>query len=165
MTDTAFTPDKDWIEIFPYGVAMGLDRTRPLVLFRDSSEKQVVPVWSSQLDAGITLVQSQWVNPAGSPHQLTWQVLEPLGIRLEAAFFTEVRGHHQYMLLKFSGSSKLHEIKKRADQALSFCLSTETHFYCRPEFIEQSRVMEAQLMENFRKVGPRGLTGQTEYLN
>src|SRR5690606_17846954 len=127
-----------WIEVFPFGVAFGVDRSRPVVLFKDEKEERTFPVWSNHMDAGIALFQDRAPAASASPHALTWKILEPLGVKLESCLFTEVRGHHQYMELKFSGHPKLKSIHQRSDEALSFVLAAQTRFYCRPEFIEQS---------------------------
>lgn len=157
--------DNEWLEVFPYGVAFGDNGARPLVLFKDESGEKVLPVWSSPLDAGIALFQNQFVSPTASPHNLTWKILNPLGVVLEDCRFTEIRGHHQYVDLNFSGSSQVKTLRQRADEALSFCLAAKTRFFCRPEFIEQSRVMEAQLFEQAAK-GVRGWRKQqTQWLN
>lgn len=157
---------ESWIEVFPYGVAYGGDRSRPLVLFKDETGRKVVPVWSSPVDAGIALFQNQFLSPAASPHALTWKILEPLGVALEMVRFSEVKGHHQYLDLVFSGHPKLSTIRQRADEALSFCLAAQTRFFCQEEFIMQSRVMEAHLVEQTKKLAGRnrGITSPP-YMN
>lgn len=137
---------KEWIELFPYGLAIAADASRPVMIFKDEDEQKVLPVWLSPLDAGIAVTQSGGAQTDSSPHNLTWKILSPLGVKLEKCFFTELRGHHQFVNLQFSGSDKLKTLESRADEAISFCLSTECRFFCRIEFIESCRVMDANLL-------------------
>lgn len=116
------------------------------MLFKDKSQKMVLPVWLSQLDAGITIHQNA-VQMGSSPYELTWKILKPLGIYLKKCYFTELRGHQQYVDLHFEGHPKLKTISSRADEAVSFCLSVQTQFYCKPEFFEKCRIIETEIKE------------------
>lgn len=136
---------KDWIEMFPYGLAFAPGSTRPVMIFKDKSEKQVLPVWLSQLDAGIAVSQSGGAKTDSSPHHLTWKILDPLGVELEKCFFTEVRGHYQFVDLHFKGSAKLKKLESRADEAISFCLSSDCRFFCRIDFMDECRVLDGEM--------------------
>lgn len=135
----------EWIEMFPYGLAMSPGSSRPVMIFKDESGQKVLPVWLSPLDAGIAVNQSGGGATDTSPHHLTWKILEPLGVKLKKCFFTEVRGHHQFVKLHFSGNENLRRLESRADEAISFCLSTECKFYCRLEFIERCRILDVEM--------------------
>ena len=135
----------EWIEIFPYGLALAPDASRPVMIFKDESEQKVLPVWLSPLDAGIAMTQSGGTLTDASPHNLTWKILKPLGLKLEKCFFVELKGHHQFVRLQFSGSDVIKSLESRADEAISFCLSTDCRFFCRLEFIEACRVMDSSL--------------------
>jgi uncharacterized protein len=163
LLDQDLRSRKDWIEIFPYGLAIAPDGSRPVMIFKDETEQRVLPVWLSPLDAGIAVTQSGGTPVDSSPHNLTWKILKPLGVKLEQCYFTELRGHHQYVRLKFSGSEGLKSLESRADEAVSFCLSTECRFFCRLDFIDACRVMDAhmfavQQMSDMEHPGP-------DYLN
>jgi bifunctional DNase/RNase len=132
--------------MFPYGLAIAADASRPVMIFKDKSEEKVLPVWLSPLDAGIAVSQSGGAVTDASPHNLTWKILKPLGVKLEKCFFTELKGHHQYLRLEFSGSDKLKSLESRADEAMSFCLSSECRFFCRKDFIDACRTMDASLV-------------------
>jgi bifunctional DNase/RNase len=156
-------PRDEWIEMFPYGIAVGPGEIRPVMIFKDATEKRVLPIWLSPVDAGIAVSQSEASHVTASPHHLTWKILKPLGVRLEKCFFTEVKGAFQFVRLEFSGSKKLLSLESRADEAISFCLSTQCRFYTKVEFIERCRVLEGEMVSAFGKVK----RNQTEnpYLN
>ncbi|MBX7231841.1 MAG: DUF151 domain-containing protein [Bdellovibrionales bacterium] len=136
---------KDWIELEPYGLTASADATRPVMLFKSKKGEEILPVWLSPLDAGIAITQHQVKSPSLSPHDLTLKILQSLGVHLESCVFTEVKGHHQYVQLNFSGSRKLKYISARADQAISFSLQAKAKFFCGKNYIKDSRVLNAEM--------------------
>ena len=135
----------DWIEMFPFGVAIGASQTRMVMIFKDKAERRVLPIWLSPMDAGIAVTQSS-TDLDGSPHTLPLQILDKMGVRLEKCLFKELRGHRQFVELHFAGSKKLKSIDVRADAAISFCLRAGCRFYATIDYIERSRVLEDQMI-------------------
>lgn len=157
----------DWLEMEPFAVTASADEMRPVMLFRVVGGEDVLPVWLSPIDAGIALTQHQGRVAPISPHDLSLKVLETLGVRLERCLFSEVKGHHQYVELQFSGSRKLKSLVARADQALSFSLQAKAKFYCRPEYIHESKVVNAEMVgvHNDLKLNPNLSKNRQKYLN
>ena len=158
-----------WMEIFPYAVSLSSGTTRPVMLFKDKLETQILPVQLSPLDAGIAINERSALgsSTSGSPHGLTHKVLGKLNIILEKCFFTEVKGHHQFVELHFSGDDRLSVLTSRADEVLSFCLSTEAHFYCQLDYFEKCRILDAEMSEMAKKglVHPSLMKNPHPYLN
>lgn len=136
--------DGNEIELEAFGLTAGMDGVRPLMLFREKGGDAVLPVWLSPLDAGIALTQHQPQTFMLSPHDVTLNLLSKLGVKLEACHFREVRGHHQYVDLLFSGSRKVKSMRVRADHAISFCLQAGVRFFCTREFLETCRKADAE---------------------
>jgi hypothetical protein len=138
----------DVIELEPFGVTAGMEKARPVMLFREKNGEAVLPVWLSPLDAGIALTQQGTQTVAMSPHDVTLHALTILGVKPETCHFREVRGHQQYVELTFSGSKKLKSMKSRADHAVSFCLQAKVKFFCTREFVAKCREVETELSRN-----------------
>ncbi|MGE0764358.1 MAG: bifunctional nuclease domain-containing protein [Bdellovibrionales bacterium] len=165
--DVELKATAEWLELEPYGVTTSADSARPVMLFKAIGGEEVLPVWLSPIDAGIAITQHN-VKLAGlSPHDLTSKVLESLNVHLDTCLFTEVKGHHQYVELHFSGSRRLKSIVARADQAISFSLHAKARFYARREYIQASRVMNAEMVGNERdlKLNPKAGKNRHPYLN
>lgn len=145
IIETDFKMKKEWIEMFPYGLAVGANGSRPVMIFKDKNEEKVLPVWLSPLDSAIAVSQSGGSITDSSPHNLTRKMLDTLEVKVEKCYFTELKGHHQFLRLEFSGSEKLKELESRADEAISFCLSADCRFFCRRDFIDKCRVMDAEM--------------------
>ncbi len=162
------TPKKEWIELFPYGLVVNSDQTRPVMVFKDKAARYVLPVWMSPVDAGVAMSQSGTQATDASPHKVAWKILTPLGISLKKCFFKEVRGHYQYVDLNFIGDDRIKNIEARADEVISFCLSGKAQFYATIEFMERCRVLEGELLNAVLK-SPSGKNGGKtkphEYMN
>lgn len=157
-------PKTDLIELFPYGVTMSVDQTRPVMIFKDESEKVVMPVWLSPLDAGIAMSQSSKNQNLGSPHNLTSKVFEALGLQLESCYFDELVGSIQYVKLHFKGSRKLKTLKIKADEAMSFCLKTDCKYFASHDLIEDCKLVQLEFDEN-QKMKKDLLRNRHPYLN
>lgn len=157
----------DWLELEPYGVTTSVDSSRPVMLFKALDSEEVLPVWLSPIDAGIAITQHNVKQAGASPHDLTSKLLHDLHVNLECCLFTEVKGHHQYVELQFRVNRQLKRISARADQAISFSLHQKTRFFCRPEYIQESRVMNAEMIGNQRdlKLNPKLGRNRHPYLN
>lgn len=155
------------IELEPFGMTSGLDRMRPVMLFREKGGEAVLPVWLAPVDAGIALTQHNTQASAMSPHDVTLKVLEALGVRVKACEFCEIKGHQQYVELTFEGHHELKPMRFRADHAVSFCLQAKVRFFCTREVLEACREVDAALEK--LQVSLRGRPGVSRnghpYLN
>jgi hypothetical protein len=147
----------EWIEMFPFGIAMAANNTRPVMIFKDKAEKRVLPVWLSPMDAGIAVAQANSRYPSGgqvsgSPHELSMQIMRTLHLEIEKCLFKTVKGHHQYLEihLRSTKGRKLAAgvsiLESPADDAISFCLRSGCKFFATGEYIERSRVLEGEMM-------------------
>ena len=156
----------EWIELFPYGVTMSADSSRPIMLFKDKDQEKVLPVSLSSLDAGITLHQNaNHFSSTQSPYSLTWRILKPLKIFLKECRFTHLKGAFQYVELVFEGHPKLKTLEARADEAVSFCLSTNCKFFCQDDYFEQCRILDARKGPESKKNWDGIVATKGTYLN
>ena len=138
-------PKDEWIELVPWGVTAGTNKSRPVMLFRERDGEATLPVWMSPLDAGIAITQHAGRTASLSPHDLTLDVMTELGVKLENCFFKKISGYNQTVELEFSGSRKLKRIESRADHALSFCLHARAKFFCTRGYLNECREVTADM--------------------
>ena len=136
------------IELFPNGISVGSALGRPVLILKDKSGVEVLPVWMQSLDAGVALAEMSHTTGA-TPHSVTRRVLEALGMYLESCTFVEIVGHHQYVLLTLrstiEGSDLVKTLKVRADEAMSFCLQGRTRFFSAKSLMVTARSLDADL--------------------
>ncbi len=156
---------KDWVEVFPYGLVVNPEQTRPVMIFKDKSERRVLPVWMSPVDAGVAVSQSGGQDTDANPHRLTSKLLSLIKIKLERCFFKEIKGFYQIVELHFSGDERIEKIEARADEAISFCLSQGAQFFATIDFMERCRVIEGELLSAVMKVTKNEVNNRHPYLN
>ncbi len=159
-------PSLKKIELEPFGIAGGVDRSRPVMLFREMGGEAVLPVWLAPVEAGIAISQDQ-ATP-GSPHDVGLRALNEIGVKPLTCRFSEIVGNHQYVEISFSGSKKLKSLRARADQAISFCLQAKVRFFCTRDYLEAARVVDADQMRFEQESSHHRdgiLRGRSTYLN
>lgn len=86
--------EKDLIELFPYGLSLSNDTTRPFMILKDKSHELSLPVPINQLEAGVTLTQSASSAQPVTLHKFSEKLLESLNIKLDRCIFVEIKGIH-----------------------------------------------------------------------
>jgi len=141
-------PPPEWIEIFPNTMSVSTNLGRPVLIFKDKSEIEVLPVWMHPLDAGLALAELSQ-GSANSPHAVTRKALQLAELRLERCAFTEIIGHHQFVELTFKTTGKTtgdaKTLRVRADEAMSFCLQARARFVATSKFMAQCRSLDEDL--------------------
>ncbi|MEK2645579.1 bifunctional nuclease family protein [Bdellovibrio sp. BCCA] len=156
----------DLVQLFPYGLSVTTDVSRPFLLLKDEAHQYTLPVAVTPIDAGVALSQSNKSILQSSPHKFTSQLMESLGIEIKQAVFVEIRGSHQYLRLYMSGHPQMSSMKLRADEAMSLCLYLNVPLFATKNFIGRSRIMSAEVESGAQKLQNIGLLDKgSGYLN
>ncbi|MNL22651.1 hypothetical protein D3C87_1440060 [compost metagenome] len=157
---------KDLVRLFPYGLSVSADVTRPFLLLKDEAHQYTLPVAVSPIEAGVSLAQSNRTILPSTPHKFSEMLMQALGLEIRQAVFVEIKGSHQYMRLYMSGNPAVTSLKLRADEAMSLCLYLNVPLYATKSFIGKSRVMTADIEASSQKIpGMGSLDRGTGYLN
>ena len=148
---------KDLVQLFPYGLSVSTDASRPFLLLKDEAHQYTLPVAVSPIDAGVALAQSNKAILESSPHKFTAMLLQSLGVEIKQAVFVEIKGSHQFLRLYISGNPVVSSLKIRSDEAMSLCLYLGVPLYATRNFIGRSRVMSAAIEAGAQKIQNLGL--------
>lgn len=148
---------KDLVQLFPYGLSVSTDVSRPFLLLKDEAHQYTLPVAVSPIDAGVALAQSNKTILESSPHKFTALLLQSLGVEIKQAVFVEIKGSHQFLRLYISGNPHLSSLKIRSDEAMSLCLYLGVPLFATRSFIGRSRVMSASVESGGQKIQNLGL--------
>lgn len=161
--------DPEWIEIFPYGVTIGADESRPVLIFKDKTEKQVLPVWINPQEAHIAMTQVAGRRITQSPHTLAFRFLKESQVVVEKCHFVKIQGHHQFIDVHFKTKRGSKVLEARAGDVMSFCLHSKARFYCTIDHMIQSRQlnMEIDHLASQRTAGDVNVVfdGDDRYMN
>lgn len=156
----------DLVELFPYGLSVTTDASRPFLLLKDSAHQYTLPVAVSPIEAGVALSQNNKMVAESSPHKFTAVLLSKLGIEIKQAVFVEIKGAHQYVRLFISGNPHIPSIKLRADEAMSLLIYLKVPVFATKDFIGRSKVMSAEIESSAQQLSNLGsIEKGTGYLN
>lgn len=138
--------EKDLVELFPYGLSLSNDTTRPFMILKDKAQELVLPVPINQLEAGVTMTQSAHLSAPVTLHKFSESLLKSLDIKLERCVFVEIKGVHQYVRLYMSGHPQYHSMKFRADEVMSLCIHLKVSIFATKNIINRSKEMSAEMV-------------------
>lgn len=138
--------DQELIELKPFGLSLNNGLARPFLILKDS-EGNSLPVSISQIEAGVSIAQSNQQQPSSSPHAFVEKLLESFELVIEKCVFIEITPTHQYVRLFMKGHPKYQSFKLRADEAMSLCIHLKTPFYATREYIQKSKLMATSQLE------------------
>lgn len=139
--------DDDLVELKPYGLSLNNENSRPFLILKDVLGENTLPVAVTQIEAGVTLSQSNQTQIATTPHAFLEKLLQSLDIQIERCVFIEIAGNHQYVRIFMTGHPKYQSIKVRADEAMSLCLHLKVSFFATKSFIQKSKIMSTTSMD------------------
>lgn len=145
------------VKVIPYGMTLGAEKIRPAMIFKDESQKEVLPVWLDPVDAGVLLSRNQRELSVGSPHEITVRLFAALSVKILSVYFNEISGSTQYAEIEAEQKDKKVKIRVRAADVMSLAALLGCEFYTNREVIEKSRELNLQWL-NFEgdvKAGKR----------
>lgn len=139
--------EKDLVELFPYGLSLSNDATRPFMILKDKSGDMTLPVPINQLEAGVTLTQSAQSAVPPTTHVFSERLLDSLDIKLERCVFVEIKGVHQYVRVYMKNHPQYQSLKFKADEVMSLCIHLKVPIYATKSFINRSKLMSAEIVQ------------------
>lgn len=135
----------DLIQLFPFGLSLNTESSRPFLLLKDATHEHTLPVALNPLEAGMSLAQSSPQNEHTTPHRFTLMLMESLGFEPLQCVFVQIKGAHQYVRVYFRGHPGINSMKLRADEAMSLALAMKIPIYATKSFIARSKLLTAEI--------------------
>ncbi len=156
--------EKDLVELKAYGLSLSNGLSRPFLILKDLDGEHTLPVGISQIEAGVTLTQSNPQQILSSPHTFLQKLIESLDIKIEKCVFTEITGNHQFVRIFMRGHPKYQSFKLRADEAMSLCLQLKVPFFATKAFINKSKVLSSLVVDESKELVMQqmGLSNKTD---
>lgn len=138
--------EKILIEMFPFGLSLGPITSRPVLLLKDKEQKHTLPVWLGQMEAAVALAALNMSTNGNLPHALLNKLMQKMDLKIESCVIAEMIGHHQYVDLTVKGPGETFNLRMRAEECMSACLSQKVPIFTTAEIIQQSRDMDAEIV-------------------
>ena len=147
------------IELLPNGISVTTSIGRPVLILKDRTGVEVLPVWMQPLDASGCDGGAFRIARRATPHAVTRRFLAMMDTRVESCTFVDLVGHHQFVDLDFvtgdeskakksekkSEKKSVKTLRVRADEAMSFCLQARAKFYCSRALMARCRDLDQDL--------------------
>lgn len=167
VIDLELKNPKDWVEVFPYGLAIGLNMEQPIFIFKDATSKHVLPLLIQPWEADMSVRTLAGDPTTQSCYSVAFEVFKQKNIVVEKVFVNELQGAVQYAKIFFNKESGMAPMRVPIGQALSFCLGCAPRFYTTLGHIFKTKDVESEAaklgrVDFFR---PMGVDGPPPYLN
>lgn len=144
LAGTETASDSESLELFPFGIAVGGVKGRPILVLKSQCQNHVFPVWLHPVDAGLAALLSDSTRPSYSSHHATGKILELFGAKLAECRFVDLVGHHQFVDLILEGAP-VQSLRMRADSVMSLCLYLKVRFFGTKELIARCREVDVEM--------------------
>jgi len=120
------------------GVRVELPGNQPVVLLRQEDGSRYLPIWIGAVEASAIAFQQQGVQtPRPLTHDLLKNVIDALGVKLEAVHITEMRDDVYYAELRFSGGVS---VSARPSDAIALALRCDVAILGTDAVLDQAGV-------------------------
>ncbi|MDP9023524.1 MAG: bifunctional nuclease family protein [Actinomycetota bacterium] len=108
------------IEVELVGVRVELPANQPIVLLKEKTGTRYLPIWIGAVEATAIAFALQGVEtPRPLTHDLIVNVLQDLGVDLQAVHVTELREGTFYAELHFVQNGRTHTVSSRPSDAIA----------------------------------------------
>ena len=125
-------------ELQVVGVRVELQTNQPIVLLREVGGDRYLPIWIGAVEAtAIAFAQQGVIPPRPLTHDLMRDVLDALGVKLNAVRITEMRDNVFYAELVFDRGP---QVSARPSDAIALALRTGATIFGSEEVLEEAGV-------------------------
>lgn len=145
--------EQEEVELLPSGISVSTSIARPVLVLKDRTGVEVLPVWMQPLDASVAMAELSHTAGA-TPHSVTRKLLAMMTAEVVSCTFVDLVGHHQFVDINVAVQDSASEnadqkviktLRVRADEAMSFCLQARAKFYCSRALMARCRDLDADL--------------------
>ena len=132
---------------------------QPIVLLRTSDERQLLPIWIGQSEAGAIMAKLRGSESARPmTHDLLQSTIELLGATVERITVTALRENTYYAQITLLASGQEVELDSRPSDAIALAVRVGAPIFAADDVIAESAVeaegtpeSEQQVVEDFRR--------------
>ena len=144
-------PREELVELHPYGLMAGVDKEKPVFVFKDETEKHVFPIWLSNVETNQLAVS---LNPVAAEALFaSFQlILKALDVNLDQLIFTEIKDLKVMAELEISQGEEKFVVPVHVNEVLALCLYSKIGFFANEDLMEQARLMDMNIHKSNSEV-------------
>ncbi len=142
------------IEMVVHGVTLDPVSQMPIVILRAKDNEEIfLPIWIGIFEADSIVRQLQKIEPPRPmTYELTKNIIESMGARLEKVVITDLRDSTYYAELHILHGNNLLIIDSRPSDAINLALRFEVPVFVEEEVLEKSKVPKPEEDEEKQKL-------------
>jgi len=153
-----------FIEMKVAGITLDPMTKMPIVILKDSSGENALPIWIGIAEASAIATQLEKIDLARPmTHDLLRNILNELDVRLERVEVTDLRDNTYFAILHLKVDGETVPVDSRPSDAIALALRTESPIFVHEEVLNKSRQIDTKKAEE-GMVSPEDRDKWTEIL-
>ena len=137
-----------FIEMKVAGITLDPMTKMPIVILKDSSGENALPIWIGIAEASAIATQLEKIDLARPmTHDLLCNLLDELEVRLEKVEVTDLKDNTYFAILYLKVGDRTLPVDSRPSDAIALALRTESPIFVDEEVLNKSRHIDATKAE------------------
>ena len=137
-----------FIEMKVAGITLDPMTKMPIVILKDSSGENALPIWIGIAEASAIATQLEKIDLARPmTHDLLRNVLNELDVNLEKVEVTDLKENTYFAILHLKVGGEVLPVDSRPSDAIALALRTESPIFVHEEVLNKSKHIDASKAE------------------
>jgi bifunctional DNase/RNase len=141
MSENDTTRDQDSVEMFVGGLMLDPNTQTPVVILKDESGENCLPIWIGAAEAtSIASAIKQVELPRPLTHDLLHEILSQLGVTVKRVIITELRDATYMAELMVSQGDRVIVLDSRPSDAIGVAIRADAPIFVAQRVLEQAKI-------------------------
>ncbi|MBI5287026.1 MAG: bifunctional nuclease family protein [Deltaproteobacteria bacterium] len=144
------------LEMRVFGLAIDPVTNAPIVVLKDTEDKNTLPIWIGILEASAIATELEKIKLARPmTHDLLKEILKTLAVTVSRVEVNDLRGNVYYATIHLSMDDRHYALDARPSDAIALALRTDSSIFVDEKVLEKSKNID------LRKGGDKGKEGDS----
>ncbi|MBI3753907.1 MAG: bifunctional nuclease family protein [Deltaproteobacteria bacterium] len=132
------------LEMRVFGLAIDPFTNAPIIILKDASDKNVLPIWIGPLEASAIATELEKIQ-LGRPmtHDLVKDIFKNLGVVVNKIEITNLEDNVYYAVIHLMHGNSLYAIDARPSDAIAIALRANSPIFVAQKVLEKSKNIDA----------------------
>ena len=137
------------LEMKVFGLALDPLTNAPIIILKDSSDKNVLPIWIGPLEASAIATELEKIHLARPmTHDLLKEILKSLDITVPKIEITNLEDNVYYAVIHLVSGTNHYTVDARPSDAIAVALRTNSPIFVEKKVLEKSRYIDSSRHED-----------------
>lgn len=137
------------LEMKVFGLALDPLTNAPIIILKDSNDKNVLPIWIGPLEASAIATELEKIHLARPmTHDLLKEILKSLDITVPKIEITNLEDNVYYAVIHLVSGNNHYTVDARPSDAIAVALRTNSPIFVEKKVLEKSRYIDSSRHED-----------------